>query len=378
MKITDVRPVPFWAGNRNMLVVVVETDAGLTGLGECGPTWQLLACAEAVRALKPRLVGEDASRIEHLWQVMFRGGFFTGGNILSAAVSAIDIALWDVNAKALGLPVYRLLGGLVRDRVPVYCHIGGHQLEGVADEAAARVQEGWKFVRWSAPQQGERHEPRVAVRETIEGMERIRAAVGDEIEVCYDGHARFDPSDAITLAKGIEPTRPFFLEDPIRSENVQLFRHLRQHIDVPLAAGEHYSSKWEMRQLIEEDLIDYARTDLCIVGGISEARKIAGWCETHQIRMATHNPLGPVSSAACMHLNLTVSNFGVQEQPRRPGTMWTEFFPVQIDWVDGYLVPSDRPGLGVEFDEQAALASPFRTGLKGNLLRRDDGSIANW
>jgi galactonate dehydratase len=339
---------------------------------------QIPACAAAVETLKPRLVGQDATRIEHLWQVMFRGGFFTGGNVLGAAISAIDIALWDLNARALGLPVYRLLGGLVREKVPAYCHIGGHQLEGLVESASAAVAEGWRFVRWGAPQQGERHEPTVVVRESIAGMEALRETVGPDVEICFDVHARLDPSDAIALARGIQPARPYFLEDPIRSENVQLFRHLRQHISVPLAAGEHYTSKWELRQLIEEDLIDFARPDLCLVGGITEARKVANWCETHQIRLATHNPLGPVSSAACLHLNLALTNVGVQEQPRRPGTTLTDIFPVQIGWSDGYLLPNGEPGLGVEFDERAALAAPFRPGGAGRLLRRDDGAITNW
>jgi galactonate dehydratase len=378
MKITDVRPVLCWSGNRNMLVVVVETDAGISGVGEAGMSSHLPACAEAVTTLKGWLVGQDATRIEHLWQLMFRGGFFTNGNILSAAISAIDIALWDINAKALGVPVYRLLGGLVRDRVPAYCHIGGHTLDGVVDSARAAVDEGWRYIRWGIPQQGDRHEPTVAVRESIQGMEQLRAAVGDDIELCFDIHARLDPSDAIQLSRGIEPTRPYFIEDPIRSENVQLFRHLRAHIHSPIAAGEHYASKWEFRQLVEEDLIDFARIDLCIVGGISEARKIAHWCETHQIRLATHNPLGPVSAAACMHLNLALTNVGVAEQPRRPGSTLTDLFPVQIDWHDGYLMPSDRPGLGIEFDEKAALATPARPRGSGRLLRRDDGALTNW
>lgn len=378
MKIKDVRPVHFWAGFKNMLVVVVETDDGIKGYGECGMSSQLPACAEAINTLRSRIIGEDATRVEHLWQLMFRGGFFPGGNILSSAVSAIDIALWDINAKALGLPVYRLLGGKYRDRVPAYCHIGGHSLEGAAASAKQAADEGWRYVRWGLPEQGLRHEPSVVIRETIQGMKEIRAAVGEEVEICFDVHARLDPSDAIALALGIEETRPYFLEDPIRSENVQLFRHLRQHINIPIAAGEHYSSKWELRQLIEEDLIDFCRADLCIVGGITEAKKIAGWCETHQIRFATHNPLGPVSSAACLHLNLAIPNVGVAEQPRKPGSNLTDFFPRQIGWDDGYLVPNELPGLGVEFDEEKAAAALPQPPGKGRMLRRDDGSITNW
>jgi L-alanine-DL-glutamate epimerase-like enolase superfamily enzyme len=262
--------------------------------------------------------------------------------------------------------------------VPAYCHIGGHALDGVVESPKERAAEGWRFVRWGAPQQGDRHEPTVVIRESIEGMERLRDALGPEVEICFDIHARLDPSDAIQLCRGIEATRPYFIEDPIRSENTQLFRHIRQHVHSPIAAGEHYASKWEMRQLIEEDLIDFCRVDLCIVGGLTEARKVAGWCETHQIRLATHNPLGPVSSAACMHLSAAVTNQGVAEQPRRPGSTLQDVFPVQIDWQDGYLIPSNRPGLGIEFDEAAAKASPPRPPGTGRMLVRDDGSLTNW
>jgi galactonate dehydratase len=378
VKITDVRPVTCWVGYKNALFVVVETDEGVNGVGEAGATDHAEAIAGAVNRFKDWLVGQDATRIEHLWQLMFRGGFFSGGNTLGSAISAIDIALWDLNAKALGVPLYRLLGGLVRQKVPAYCHIGGHALDGVVESAMAAVAEGWRYIRWGLPQQGQRHEPSTAIRESVAGMEALRRAVGQEIEICFDIHARLDPSDAITLSHGIEPTRPYFIEDPIRSENVQLYRHLRAHINSPLAAGEHYSSKWEMRQFIEEDLIDFARLDLCIVGGLTEARKIAGWCETHQIRLVTHNPLGPVCAAASLHLNLAITNCGVAEQIRRPGATLTDLFPVQIGWEDGFLLPTDRPGLGIVFDEQAALASPPRQGSGPRALWRDDGAYTNW
>jgi L-alanine-DL-glutamate epimerase-like enolase superfamily enzyme len=377
MRITDVRPVLCWGGYKNMLFVVVETDEGISGVGEAGMS-HLPAVAEVVATFKNWLVGQDATRIEHLWQMMFRGAFFSNGNILSSAVAAVDIALWDLNAKALGVPVYRLLGGLVRDRVPAYCHIGGHTLDGVVESAQAAVAEGWRYIRWGIPQQGERHEPSVAVRESIAGMEALRSAVGEEIEVCFDIHARLDPSDAITLARGIAATRPFFIEDPIRAENIQLFRHLRSQISSPLAAGEHFPSKWEFRQMIEEDLIDFARIDLCICGGLTEAKKVAGWCETHQIRTATHNPLGPVCAAASLHLALAITNCGVNEQIRRPGTTLTDLFPVQIDWADGFLLPPDRPGLGIVFDEAAARAMPPRPSQSARLLVRDDGALTNW
>lgn len=380
MKIGDVRTVPFWDGRRNSLAIVVETDAGLIGLGEAGSNAHQPAVVGVIEAFKPWLIGQDATRIEHIWQYLFRGAFFPGGNLLSAAVSAIDMALWDINAQALGVPLYRLFGGRMRERVPAYCHIGGHALEGLVESAQAAAAAGWRFVRWGIPEQGERHEPTVVIRESIAGMEALRDALGDEIEICFDIHARLDPSDAIALCRGIEATRPYFIEDPIRSENVQLYRHLRAHIHSPLAVGEHYASKWDVRQLIEEDLIDFARIDLGIIGGLTEGRKVAGWCETHQIRMATHNPFGPISAAASLHFNLAVPNMGVAEQPRLPGSTMTEIFPIQIGWQDGYLLPNDdRPGLGITFDERAALASPPHPADSfGRLLLRDDGSLTNW
>ena len=155
-------------------------------------------------------------------------------------------------------------------------------------------------------------------------------------------------------------THPFFIEDPLRSENPDSFKTLRPRTSVPLAAGEQFSSKWEFRQLIEEEWIDYARIDLCLAGGITEAKKIAGWCETHYIKIAVHNPLSPVSSAACLHLNLSCPNFAVQEQPRKTGTILTDVVPVQPIWEDGYLLAPTTPGLGIEFDREAAKAHPFR------------------
>jgi galactonate dehydratase len=167
------------------------------------------------------------------------------------------------------------------------------------------------------------------------------------------------------------------MEDPLRAENPHLYRRLREQTAVPIAAGEQFAGKWEFRELIEEDLIDYCRVDLCIAGGITEARKIAGWCETHAIKLATHNPLGPVSTAACLQLNLATSNVGVQEQPRRPGTTFTDVVPVQVEWQDGYLLPPTRPGLGVVFDREAARRSPFQM-TESPHLHREDGSFTNW
>lgn len=377
MIITDVKPYPVWGGNRNFFFVKVETDTGLYGIGEGGLTWKEMACAEAVRHLKPLLVGQDASRIEHLWQVMFRGGFFPADRVVNSAIAAIDIALWDLRGKELGLPVYQLLGGLVRDKVVCYPHVTGATHEEIAANSKTLADGGWKFIRFGVGSEGDLFEPSRAVRHAVRDFAAIREAVGDDVEICIDVHTRLDPPDAVRLCRELEQYRPYFVEDPLRSENMHSFHQLARHVAVPLAAGEQFATKWEFRELIEEDLIQYCRVDLCICGGITESRKVANWCETHYIPLAPHNPLGPVSTAACLHLDLATSNFAVQELPRLPGTVLPEVFPVQVPFKNGYLLPPTAPGLGIEFNEEAAIANGYREG-NGPQLHREDGSFTNW
>ena len=359
--------------------VKVETDEGLYGLGESGLGRRGGAIAEVVRGFEPDLLGQDPFRIEHWWQVMFRGGFFPGGVVQSSAVSAVDIALWDIKGKALGVPVYELLGGRVRDKVACYPHTGGATVEDLVENCRKKQQEGWRFVRWGLndPAGADRLEPTRAVLHGIEQVKAVRQALGPELEILVDVHTRLDPPASIQFCKGVEAYRPFFIEDPLRSENPDSLRLVRQQTSVPIAVGEQFSSKWEFRQVIEEELTDYCRVDLCIAGGLTEARKIAGWCETHYIALAPHNPLGPVSTAACLHLCLASPLVGVQELPQPPGHILPEVFPKQVPFADGHLLVPEGPGLGIEFDEAAAQeVEPGPS--KGAGMWRDDGSYTNW
>jgi L-alanine-DL-glutamate epimerase-like enolase superfamily enzyme len=379
VKITNIEAYPVWSGHRNFLFVVVDTDEGIYGVGEAGITGRELAVMGAIDHFRPLLIGQDPARTAHIWQLLFRGGFFPAQRILSAAISAIDIALWDIKGKALGVPIYELLGGRVRDKVVCYPHNVGHgqDVAPLVESCLRTKKEGWKFVRWGLPQDGQILEPRQAVLTAVRQFQAVREAVGDEIEIVFDVHTRLDLPDTLWLCKEMEPLRPFFIEDPLRCENPDTFKTLRPRTSVPLAAGEQFSSKWEFRPLIEKEWIDYARVDLCIVGGFTEAVKIAGWCEMHYIKLAVHNPLGPVSTAACLQLNLACPNFGVQEQPGKPGATLADVFPVQPQWQDGYLLPPTRPGLGIEFDRQAAQKRPFQMTELPH-LRRLDGSVTNW
>ena len=376
MKITSVT-THIVGDQRPFLFVVVDTDEGISGIGEAGITWREAAVAGFVSGLTPSLVGEDPFRTEHLWQVMLRCGFFPGGRIGAAAISAVDIALWDIKGKALGVPVYELLGGRVRDRVVAYPHVPDDTVENMVEQSRQRVADGWQFIRFNLPSQGDVLEPTIAVRQGEELVAAIREAVGPDIGLIIDVHTRLDPSDAIALCNRLEPLNPYFVEDPVRCENPAAIGRLRQHTAVPIAMGEQWATKWEFREAIENDWIDFARIDLCIAGGFTEARKIAGWCETHYTPIAPHNPLGPVSTAACVHLDLATPNFAVQECARIPGEVLPELFPVQVPFESGHFLPPSAPGLGVEFDASALSAVPAITGDCPRLSRRD-GSFTNW
>lgn len=362
---------------RPFLFVVVETDDGLQGIGEAGITWREQAVAGFIEALKPSLIGQDPRRIEHLWQVMLRAGFFPAGRIGAAAISAIDIALWDLKAKSLGVPVYELLGGLVRERVACYPHVPDNPLQVMVDECRALVDRGWQYVRFNLPSQGDQFEPRVSVRQGVELVASVRQAVGPDVGILLDAHTRLDPVDAVSLCRQLESLHPYFVEDPVRCENPAAIGQLRQQTSAPIAMGEQFATKWDFREPIENDWIDFCRMDVCIVGGLSEARKIAGWCETHYIAIATHNPLGPVSTAACLHLDLATSNFAVQECARIPGEVLAELFPQQVPFQDGFMLVPDQPGLGIVLDESALSKYPVMPGDCPR-LHRADGSFTNW
>lgn len=377
MKITNVKSFVSDVGH---FFVKVETDAGIYGVGEGGIRRRSLALAEVIRSFEPFLIGADPFQIEHLWQVMFRGGFFPGGVVQSAAVSAVDIALWDIKGKALNVPVYELLGGRTRDKVVCYPHNGGPTPEALVENCRKTHEAGWKFVRWGlADGSGsDTFEPRRAVQFGIKQVQAVRDAFGDDIEILVDVHTRLDPADTLDFCKKVEPYNPFFIEDPLRSENPGSLRRLREQTSVPIAVGEQYDSKWKFREAIEEELLDFCRVDLCIAGGLTEARKIAGWCETHYIYLAPHNPLGPVSTAACLHLCLSSPLVGVQELPRPPMSSLTDVFPVQVPFESGYLLPPDLPGLGIEFNEEALTNVTSQEYGPPYGYTRDDGSFTNW
>src|SRR3954453_20236058 len=354
MKVSDVTVLEVPDSGGTALVVVVDTDEGVSGIGEAGVRSRPDAVKGALADLRPFLVGADPQRTEHLWQVMFRAGFFPADRIMGAAIAAVDIALWDIKGRALGVPVHALLGGAVRERVTCYTHVGPENgdTEAVLANGRARIAEGWRHLRFVVPDEGELLEPRRAARATVEQMVILRDALGDSVELLLDVHTRLDPPEAAMPCRELEPVRPFFVEDPLRAEAPDAYAALRSRTSVPLAVGEQLASKWEFRALLDRDLIDYCRADLCVCGGFTEVRKLAGWCEAHHVLMATHNPLGAVSPAAAREFNLACPNFGICELAFPPDA-GTPFFAGVPEVADGALVASERPGLGIELDREA-------------------------
>lgn len=361
------------------LLVVVDTDDGVSGVGESGMPREHAAQAAMLSHLEPLILGQDPFRTEHIWQLLARGSFWPSSRNLSAMISAIDIALWDIKGKVLGVPVYQLLGGQVRDRVACYTHLKGgtDDTSAVVDSALAAAADGWHYLRWGLPTDGDLIEPRRAVRVAVDKFAAVREAVGPEIELLLDVHTRLDPPHAVTLCRELEPMRPFFVEDPLRAENPSAYEMLRLRTGVPLAAGEQFGSKWEFRELIEREWIDYARIDLGNVGGFTEANKIAGWCETHYIDVVLHNPLGPVGTMASLHFNLALPNMAVQELARRPGSDLTDVISGEPTLEGGDLLPPSAPGLGIEVDRDAARRYPPDNRLTPR-LKRPDGAVTNW
>jgi len=381
MKITDVKTFPVWAGLRNLFVLKIETDQGYYGWGESGLSSRELAVKGAVSHYREFLLGKDPRRIGALWQEMYRSQYFEGGRVLTAAISAIDIALHDLVARSLGVPVYQLLGGAQRDHVPCFCTAKAHSSPEVIEETKRLISEGWSVIRFvpGHPDTGGDEalfEPRESLAHTAEWLTEVREAVGPGPVLGIDYHHRLSVAEAASFCQRMPSGTLDFLEEPIRDESPEAYRALRRMTDVPFAIGEEFASKWQFLPYVEQGLTNFARLDICNVGGFTEAMKVAGWCEAHYIDMMPHNPLGPISTAANLHFAAAVSNYAWLEDRSLEFAFEPELFPVQPRREgDRYAVPTG-PGLGVEFNEDAA-GDTFEFWEPPHFHRRD-GSYTNW
>jgi galactonate dehydratase len=386
MKITAVHGHPVKVGHRNQFVVTIETDEGITGVGEGGISGRELAMQGMLEHFSGFLIGEDPRRIEHLWQTMYRGAYFEGGKITAATLSAVDIALWDILGKWLGVPVYQLLGGASRERVQCFASPGVLNGAACVERARELVEAGWRYLRfvpgmadagWS-DDHDDVYEPFESIELAVHWLGEIRRVLGPSVELSIDFHHRLSVAEAALFCQRVEPLHLHFVEEPIRAESAEAYRQLRGMTRVPFAIGEEFSSKWAFAPFIEQGLLNYARLDVSNVGGLTEAKKVAGWCEAHYIDVMPHNPLGPVTTTATIHLAASIPNFAQLEYQHRLAAAYPpDLFPV-MPALDGDCFPLlTAPGLGVEFEPLAAADYAFERWEAPHWKRRD-GSYTNW
>ncbi|MCD0446548.1 galactonate dehydratase [Glycomyces sp. A-F 0318] len=366
------------------LFVRIETADGHVGWGEPIVEGRAEAVASVVATLAERLLGADAGRIEDHWQVMTKGGFYRGGPVLSSAVAGIDQALWDLKGKALGVPVYELLGGPVRDRARVYTWVGGDTVEELAEHALRAKELGFTAVKCNGATQLEHIESPAATHRIVDQFAELREAVGEDMDFAIDFHGRFSTAMSRRVLPLLEPLLPLFVEEPVVPEFSRDLARITAATSIPIATGERLYSRWDFRDVLAAG-IAVAQPDLSHAGGISEVRRIAAMAEAHDVVMAPHCPLGPIALAASLQVDFATPNFLIQEQSLgihyNVGNDLLDYLvdPTVFTFTDGYVQRPTAPGLGVEVDEAAvrkAAADPHR--WRNDVWRRRDGAFAEW
>jgi galactonate dehydratase len=358
------------------LFLKIHTDEGLVGLGEPILEGRAHTVAQAVAELESYLVGKDPTRAVHHWQAMYKHAFYRGGPILTSALSGIDHALWDLAGKAAGVPVYKLLGGPLRDRIKVYKGIGCGTTEQAVASAKNAVALGFIALKTGVggPRPARIIETPGWVESVVERFAAIRAAVGKEVDVAIDFHGAVSPQTAMLLIKGLEPYQPLFVEEPVQCQNVDILADIARKTHLPIATGERVYTKWGFRELLEKRAASILQPDLSHAGGIFEGRIIAGMAEAYYAAIAPHCPLGPISLAAGLHLDASIPNFLAQEHT----TFGEGYLKEPFTFKDGYLDLPTAPGLGIELDEEAMADKIGHDWRNQESYHPDDGAAIDW
>ncbi|MEV4103347.1 D-mannonate dehydratase ManD [Nonomuraea sp. NPDC049649] len=408
MKITAA-DVIVTSPDRNFVTLKITTDEGITGLGDGTLNGRELAVASYLADhVVPLLIGRDPHRIEDTWQFLYRSAYWRRGPVTMAAIAAVDVALWDIKAKAAGMPLYQLLGGASRNGIMAYGHASGRDLPELFDSIRQHLEQGYRSIRVQTSVPGvnavygvaaqstdglrydyeparraplpaeEDWDTRAYLRHLPGVFEAVRNEFGPELPLLHDGHHRMTPIQAAKLGKELEPYDLFWLEDCTPAENQEALRLVRQHTTTPLAIGEVFNTVWDYQTLISEQLIDYVRSAVTHTGGITAMRKLLDYAAQYQIKSGIHGPtdISPVGMAAALHLDLAIHNFGIQEYMRH-GAATNEVFRQSFTFTDGYLHPGEQPGLGVELDEEAAARFPYQQAYLP-FSRLKDGTVHDW
>ncbi len=368
------------------MLVKISTDEGITGWGEPTLEGKATVIEEMIKVFETVILGEDPMRIEYLYHKMYRGGFYRGGPVICSTISGIEQALWDIKGKALGVPVWQLLGGKYRERIRMYAHAVPFQDDPSKDEIKywinKRKEDGFTALKTSMVAPPIRHiDTFKKVNEIVEKIAYMREVAGDEIDIAIDFHGRISPAMAPILMKELQPYQPMFIEEPVLPENVDVMKKVAETTPIPIAAGERLFTTFGFREIIEKQAVNVVQPDLCHCGGILQAFKIAAMAENYYISMAPHNPLGPVALAACLQIDTCISNFTAQEHPthEEKWDLGVGIFKEPFEINQGYIEVPTKPGLGFEIDEEAIKEISYGGGWMNPILYfEDDDSMGEW
>ncbi|WP_452229116.1 MULTISPECIES: galactonate dehydratase [unclassified Lacinutrix] len=367
------------------LFLKITTQSGIIGWGEPVVEGKADSVAACVKELEKFLIGRDASKIEDIWQVLYRGGFYRGGAILMSAISGIDQALWDIKGKHLNVPVHELLGGAVRNKMKMYCWIGGDNPDVVLEQAHQKVKDGFKAVKMNATGAMEWVSSIKDVKKVAHNIKLLREEFGYDLDIGLDFHGRVHKPMVKRLIDELAPYEPMFIEEPVLTENNDALKHIYGYTSIPIATGERMFSRWDFKDILHQGVVDIIQPDLSHAGGISEVRRIATMAEAYDITLAPHCPLGPVALASCLHVDFVSANAIIQESSigihYNKGYDILDYMsnPEVFDVKDGYIELLKKPGLGVEIDE-AKLREAQKIGhdWSNPIWRHEDGSFAEW
>ncbi|WP_028551596.1 galactonate dehydratase [Paenibacillus sp. UNC451MF] len=367
------------------LFLKITTDDGLVGWGEPVVEGRADTVKTAVEELSTYLIGQNPLRIEDLWQVMYRGGFYRGGPILTSAMSGIEQALWDIKGKYYNAPVYELLGGACRDRIRVYNWIGGDRPNDVKEAARKQIEAGFTAVKMNATEELHYIDSFDKVQEVLDRFAAVREVGGAQFGIGIDFHGRVHKAMAKILVKELDPFRPMFIEEPVLPENNEALKEIAKYTSAPIATGERMYTRWGFKELLQQGIVDIIQPDVSHAGGILETRKIAAMAEAYDIALAPHCPLGPIALAACLQVDACSPNAFIQEQSLgihyNQGSDLLDYLidPKTFDYKEGFVTIPQGPGLGIEVNEEKVREmTQIGHDWKNPVWRHADGTVAEW
>ncbi len=376
MKVTDIKTFIVDCYRTNWVFVKVYTDEGINGVGEATLEYKEKALVGAVEHIKEYLVGKDPRQIEKHWHDIYRDAYWRGGAVLMSALSAVEMALWDILGKSLGVPVYQLLGGKVHEKVRIYVNgwfAGAKEPEEFAAKAKIAVERGITAMKWDPFGKNYLNISNADLDKALRNIAAVREAVGNDVDLLIEGHGRFNIPTGIKIAQELAQFKPMFFEEPVPPDNLDALKAVRDKSPVAISAGERLYTRWDYKPMFDKLAADYIQPDISHAGGIMELKKIAAEAECRYIPFAPHNPSGPIANAATLQLAATCPNFEILEIMYSDVEWRSDVTNESLEYKDGYITIPDRPGLGIEIDERACLDHPYQV----HTLRHYTGALTD-